>query len=68
MKYSDLLNEGPSEVDIQRRLAGGDPVAITIRIPRNLKEAAVEAAELKGMTFSAYIRTCLINDLSKGAK
>ncbi|MEG2934438.1 MAG: YlcI/YnfO family protein [Gordonibacter sp.] len=68
MKYSDLLNEGSSEVDIQRHLAGGDPVAITIRIPRNLKEAAVEAAELKGMTFSAYIRTCLIDDLSKGAK
>lgn len=68
MKYSDLLNDSASEVDIQRHLAEGEQVAITIRIPKNLKEAAAEAAELKGMNFSAYIRTCLIDDLSKGAK
>ena len=47
-------------------LADGDQTAITIRIPKNLKEAAVEAAELKGMSFSAYIRNCLIADLSSG--
>ena len=64
MKYSDLLNKKPSETDIQKFLADGDQTAITIRIPKNLKEAAVEASELKGMSFSAYIRSCLIADLS----
>lgn len=68
MKYSDLLNEHPSGTDIQRHLADGGQIAITIRIPKNLKEAAAEAAELKGMSFSAYIRNCLIADLVKGAK
>lgn len=66
MKYSDLLNNKPSETDIQRYLADGDQTAITIRIPKNLKDAAAETAELKGMSFSAYIRNCLIADLSSG--
>lgn len=66
MKYSDLLSKSPSETEIQKHLADGDQTAITIRIPKNLKEAAVEAAELKGMSFSAYIRNCLIADLSSG--
>ena len=68
MKYSDLLNKQPSETDIQKFLADGAQTAITIRIPKNLKDAAFEAAELKGMSFSAYIRNCLIADLAKGAK
>ena len=66
MKYSDLLSKSPSETEIQKYLADGDQTAITIRIPKNLKEAAVEAAELRGMSFSAYIRNCLIADLSSG--
>ena len=66
MKYSDLLSKNPSETEIQKYLADGDQTAITIRIPKNLTEAAVEAAELKGMSFSAYIRNCLIADLSSG--
>lgn len=66
MTYSDLLSKGPSETEIQKYLADGDQTAITIRIPKNLKDAAVEAAELKGMSFSAYIRNCLIADLSSG--
>lgn len=66
MKYSELLNKKPTDTDIQRYLTDGDQTAITIRIPRNLKDAAVEAAELKGMSFSAYIRNCLITDLSSG--
>lgn len=68
MKYSDLLCKSPSETEIQKYLADGDQTAITIRIPKNLKNAAVEAAELKGMSFSAYIRMCLISDLAKGGK
>jgi predicted HicB family RNase H-like nuclease len=68
MRYSELVNQNASETEIQRHLADGDQVAITIRIPKNLKAAAVEAAELKGMSFSAYIRNCLIADLSSEGK
>ena len=37
--------------------------AITIRIPKNLKDAAAERASLKGISFSAYARMCMIDNL-----
>lgn len=64
MKYSELLNSNPSETDIKAFLADGNQIAVTIRIPKNLKEAAAEKAALSGMSLSAYMRTCLISDLS----
>ena len=41
--------------------------AITIRIPKNLKDAAAERASLKGISFSAYARMCMIADLAPEA-
>ena len=43
---------------------GGDMAAITIRIPKNLRDAGKEAAALKGVSFSAFIRMCMIQELS----
>jgi len=67
MGYSDLLSKGATSTEVRSFLSGGDSTAITIRLPRNLKEAIVEAAELHGMSFSAYIRSCLMEDLAKAA-
>nr|WP_304999826.1 YlcI/YnfO family protein [Gordonibacter sp. Marseille-P4307] len=36
----------------------------TIRIPDNLRDAAAEEAKLSGVSFSAYIRMCLVEKLS----
>ena len=36
----------------------------TIRIPDNLRDAAAEEAKLSGMSFSAYLRMCLMDKLS----
>jgi predicted DNA binding CopG/RHH family protein len=65
MEYKDLLKDGADETEIQDYLSQGDAKAITIRIPENLRDSAKQAAELRGMSFSAYVRTCLISDLSK---
>jgi len=65
MTYTDLLSNDASATDIRTYLADGDATAITIRIPSNLKEAAAEAAALRGMSFSAFIRGCLMEELSK---
>ena len=65
MKYSDLLRADASATDIQRYLCGGDQVAFTIRIPEHLKASAVEVAELRGMSFSAFVRHCMIQELTK---
>lgn len=68
MKYSELVEGGASETQIQGFLAEGDQTAITFRVPRNLKEAAAEAAKLRGVSFSAFLRSCVINELASGRR
>jgi len=65
VKYSELVNSGATETELQEQLVGGDMTTITMRIPRNLKEAGAEAAALKGISFSAFIRMCMIEELTK---
>ena len=64
VKYTDLLEQGSSEPQLQSFLSDGEPTPITIRVPRNLKEAASEVARLRGVSFSAFVRNCLINELA----
>jgi len=65
MGYSELIKSGADPTDIQRFLADGEMTAITIRIPKNLRDSAKEAAELRGMSFSALVRAGLIQQLTK---
>ena len=53
MSYSELVKSNADETDIRSYLTGGKQVAVTFRIPENLRESAKEAAELRGMSFSA---------------
>lgn len=68
VKYSELVNSGATETELQEQLVGGDMTTITMRIPRNLKEAGAEAASLRGISFSAFIRELMIANLAKGGK
>lgn len=63
MDYSELMGSDATDTEKRAYLVDGETTAITIRIPKNLKETASEAAALKGVSFSAYVRMCLINDL-----
>lgn len=65
MKYSDLVENGATDTEKQEFLVGGDMSAITIRIPKNLRDAGKEAAALRGISFSAFIRMCMIEGLTK---
>lgn len=38
---------------------------MTLRIPDTLRDAAKEEAALRGMSFFAFVRTCMIEELSK---
>lgn len=62
VKYSDLVEDGASDTRKQEFLAGGGMAAITIRIPKNLRDAGKEAATLKSISFSAFIRMCMIDE------
>lgn len=64
MKYSELVDSGATEGKLQEHLAGGKAVAITLRVPENLKDAAAETARLRGQSFSAFVRSCVINELA----
>lgn len=65
VKYSELVNSVVTETELQEQLVAGDMTTITMRIPRNLKEAGAEVASLRGISFSAFIRMCMIEELSK---
>lgn len=65
MGYTDMLRDGASPTEMREYLVGGEATAVTIRIPRNLRDSAKKAAELRGTSFSALIRECLINELTE---
>lgn len=48
-------------------LVDGDMTTVTFRIPENLKEAGMRAAKEKGMSFSAFVRMCMIDRLNMEA-
>ena len=60
MKYSDLVENRSTDTEKQKFLVGGNMAAITIGIPENLCNANKEAA-----SFSAFIRMCMIEELTK---
>ncbi|WP_124061407.1 YlcI/YnfO family protein [Gordonibacter sp. Marseille-P4307] len=64
MSYRELIGNGADKTAIQTYLSQGDMHSTTIRIPDNLRDAAAEEAKLSGVSFSAYIRMCLVEKLS----
>ncbi|MGO5413937.1 YlcI/YnfO family protein [Slackia isoflavoniconvertens] len=65
MDYTDMLKNGASPTELRQYLADGGMVAVTIRIPANLRDSAKQAAVLRGTSFSALIRECMIDELIK---
>lgn len=65
MSYSDLLKSNANETDIRSYLTEGNQVSVAFRIPQNLRDSAKQAAELRGMSFAAFVRMCMMNELAK---
>lgn len=63
--YKELIQSNPDETEIRSYLVEGDRVSVTLRIPDTLRDAAKEEASLRGMSFSAFVRTCMIEELAK---
>ncbi len=64
-EYKELLEGNPSETEIRSFLVDGERVSVTLRIPETLRDAAKDEATLRGMSFSAFVRTCMIEELAK---
>lgn len=67
MKYTELIESGAKQTEIQAYLVEGETVPVTIRIPKNLRDSAKEAATLRGTSYSAFVRMCMIQELSRKA-
>ena len=65
MKYSELVDNGATPSEARAFLVDGDNVAVTVRIPRNMRDASKEAAELSGISFTALVKMSLIEHLLK---
>lgn len=65
MTYSDLIESGASTTEILSYLRDSELVSVTIRIPRTLRDSAKEAASLSGINFTSFIKSCMIDRLSK---
>ena len=65
MKYAELINSGASPTEIQSYLVDSELVPVTIRIPRNLRDSAKEAAALSGMNFTSFVKRLMIEELSR---
>ena len=63
--YMKLIEENPSETVIRSYLVDGERVPVTLRIPETLRDTAKDEAALRGMSFSAFVRTCMIEELAK---
>ena len=65
MKYSELIDSGASPMEIQTFLVDSELVPVTIRIPKNLRDSAKEAAALSGMNFTSFVKRLMIEELSR---
>lgn len=65
MKYADLIDGNATESELKGYLVEGSYVAVTVRIPKNMRDAAKEAAELSGVSFTSLVKMSLIEYLSK---
>lgn len=62
---TELVASNASKTDIRRYSADGDHVSVVLHIHDALRAAAKEGASLCCMTFSAFVRTCMIEELAK---
>ena len=63
--HFERWERNPDETEIRSFLVEGDQVSVTLCIPDTLRDAAKEEAALRGMSFSAFVRTCMIEELAK---
>ena len=61
--YTELIDHHIKPTDFCKYLVDGENVAVTIRIPRNLRDSAKEAVSMRGMSFIVLIRQTIIKAL-----
>lgn len=68
MKYAELVDGEAKTGELKSFLVDGENVAVTIRIPKNMLDAAKDAAALSGISFTSLVKMSLIEYLTKKEK
>ena len=62
---ADFIDGSLSETEIRSNLIDGSHVSVTFRIPETLHDVTKAETSLRGVNFSAFVHTCMIEELSK---
>lgn len=62
---TDFIDGSLSETEIRSNLIDGSHVSVTFRMPETLRDVTKLEASLHGVNFSAFVHTCMIEELSK---
>ena len=54
MNYADLIDGNITESELKACRVEGENVAVTVRIPKNMRDVAKQAAELSGVSFPRW--------------
>ena len=65
MNYADLIDGNITESELKAHLVEGENVAVTVRIPKNMRDMATQAAELSGVSFTSLVKMSLIEHLAE---
>ncbi|WP_417165060.1 hypothetical protein [Senegalimassilia anaerobia] len=65
MNYADLIDGNITESELKAHLVEGENVAVTVRIPKNMRDMAKQAAELSGVSFTSLVKMSLIEHLAE---
>lgn len=65
MNYADLIDGNITESELKAHLVEGENVAVTVRIPENMRDMAKQAAELSGVSFTSLVKMSLIEHLAE---
>lgn len=65
MHYADLIDGNITEGELKAYLVEGENVAVTVRIPKNMRDIAKQAAELSGVSFTSLVKMSLIEHLAE---
>lgn len=65
MDYADLIDGNITESEFKAHLVEGENVAVTVRIPKNMRDVAKQAAELSGMSFTSLVKMSLIEHFAE---
>lgn len=67
VKYSKLVHSGATQTGLRERLVGGNMTAIAMCNPNNSKATGVGSARFRGMSFPAFMSSCVISESSRRA-